>query len=106
MAADTISAVGKDRHLLDGSKRNGRVGNSPNYVKTNIVNKGFLYSSPIANITTGSKNSSLGIRHYELRTPLRLTGESLESQKGVQRGERWYYVFEHGGNILIKTKLP
>ena len=59
--ADTISAVGKDRHLLDGSKRNGRVGNSPNYVRTNIVNKGFLYSSPIARITTGSKNSSLEI---------------------------------------------
>ena len=88
------------------SRRNGMVGNSPNYVRANIVNKGFLHSSPIAIITIRSKNSSLGIGHYELRTPPRPIRESLESQKGVQRKERWYYVVEHWGNILIKTKLP
>ena len=77
------------------SRRNGRVGNFPNYVRANIVSKGFLHSSPIAIITTGSKNSSLGIGYYELRTPLLPIRESLEFQKGVQRGERWYYVVEH-----------
>ena len=43
--------------------------------------------------------------NWALRTPPRPIGESLESQKRVERGERWYYVFEHQGNILIKTKL-
>ena len=88
------------------SRGNSRVGNSPNYVGANIVSKRFLHSPLIAIITTGRKNSSLGVGHYELRIPLRPIRESLESQKGVQREERWYYVVEHWGNILIITKLP
>ena len=88
------------------SRRNARIGGFPNRAGTNIVNKRFLYSLPIASITIGGKNSSLGIRHYKLRAPPRPVGEGLESQERVQRRKRWYYVFKHQGDILIKTELP
>ena len=87
------------------SRRNVRIKDSPNCVGTNIVNKGFLHSSPIASITAGGKNPSLGIRHYKLRTSPQLIREGLGSQKGVQGREKRYYVLEGRGNILIKTKL-
>ena len=65
------------------SKRNGRIGGFPNRDGTNIVNKRFLYSPPIASITIGGKNSSLGIGHYKLRAPPRPVREGLEPQKRV-----------------------
>ena len=88
------------------SRKNIEIENSLNLTRTNIINKIFLYSSPITGKITGSKDSPLGVRHYKLRASPRPIGEGLKPQEWVQRGERRCYILEYWRNVLIETKLP
>ena len=87
------------------SKKNIKIGNSLNLAKTNIINKRFMYSSPIASKTIRSKDSPLGVGNYKLRTSSRLVGKGLKPKEWVQRRERRHYILEYWRDVLIETKL-